>query len=183
MKAQTLDQYSKAITAAFLADMAAAPSIAKAIQARQLDGRGLSDIILRDLERGVRDEKPALFPHLRAVLRTQMNVEELRAKGTLANGMSEWAELATAVVAAAGTYYTEQQKAKAAESIAKLQVKQQQAAAAEAAAEAEKQRLALATSQGAPASAAGGGGGIPSWLLPAAGIVVVGGGILYAATR
>lgn len=176
MRTTDMEQYSKAITSAFLADMAAAPTLVRSVEARRVNGRGLADIILGDLDRGVSGAKPVLFPNLRAVMRTQINVETAKASG----GMGEWAELAAAVVSAAGSYVTATQTAKMAaktESIAK-----QQAAAA---AEADRQRAALAAAQGVPSAAvpSGGGEGLPSWLLPAAGVVAVGGAIVYAATR
>lgn len=173
---QHAEAYSRAITSAFLADMVAAPTLARLIQARQLDGRGLADVILRDLAREAsRERGPVLFPNLRAVLRTQVNVEVIKA-----GGMSEWAELASAVVGAAGAYVTAQQQAKTQEAIAKLQLQQQQAAA-------EAQRAALAAAQGVPGATAGTlprtGEGLPSWLLPAAAVLGIGGVIVYAATR
>lgn len=174
------EEMAAALASAFLADMARAPMLEKHVRDRHVDGRVLSSMILADLDRMVRGTRTIpLFPNIRAFMKTQMNVEEAKLKA----GVSEWAEIASAIVGAAGSYVAAKTTAKAQIDITKLQAEQQALAIKAAENEAAKQRLALAQSQGVPGAAAGVEDGLPSWVIPV-GVAAVGvGTIAYVATR
>ena len=182
------ERFAEAATAAFLSDVARAPGIDRAIRQKGLRGPQLVAIMMRDVARGVRGEPgPALFPNVRALYRTQMNVEEDKLRA----GMGQWDAVAAALTAV-GNVYATKVTASAQTSIAKVQATTAQQALDLQALQA---RAALAQAQGFPSATAapapgtpgypGGDGGTPGWVLP----VSVGGGILvllgigYAVTR
>lgn len=178
-------EMARAITSSFLADMARSPTLNRAIDEGKISARKLHQMMMEDLRRAVRGEGPSWFPNLRATLKTQMNVEELRMGG----GLGQWAEMFNSLATAASKYVVAREEAKAQKDIAETQAKAEaaraEAEAQRAAAEAEKARLALATGQGAPAGASVNPGGFPTWGWYAlGGVAVVGtGAAIYAATK
>lgn len=89
---------ANAFTLSFIADLEAAPQLKEAIIRRQLDGRGLANIIYRDVDRGRRRMPgPALFPNVRKVAGMI-----LRSEGELSGGLGQWDAIASAISAAAG---------------------------------------------------------------------------------
>lgn len=158
-------QFVKAVASAFVADMERSLTIQRAVAAGRLDGKALSNIVIRDLVRDARQEEGVeLFPNLRAVLRTEINVEDARRRG----GMGEWAEIATAVIGAAGSYVTAKTTIDAQKKLANLEVEKQQLLLRSAELEAARQRTALAVAEGIPGAAGGTFSldSIPWWVLP-----------------
>jgi hypothetical protein len=177
---------AEATASAAVADTLRIPELWKSINRGELTKGRLADMILDDLAREARGDKgPALFPNMRALLRTQMNVEELKLRG----GMGQWAELAAAVTGAAAGIIGAKITAKAQASVAKTSLQQSQLALRSAEIQAASDRAALAMQQGAPAAAAaarggGGVGGLPSWLIPVGvGVVVLGVGAVILLRR
>jgi hypothetical protein len=177
---------AEATASAIAADAMQIPDLWKAIDSGELTKNRLAGIIMSDLEREAAGRGgPVLFPNMRALLRTQMNVEELRLRG----GLGQWAELASAVVGAASGIYSAKLQAKTQTSLAKTTLQQQSLALRSAEIQAASDRAALAMQQGAPAAAAaarggGGVGGLPPWLIPVGiGVVVLGVGAVVLMRR
>ena len=72
-----VEEFASAVSSAFVADMAR-PAMQDALDTRGMGPQALSRIILRDLDREARGGlEPVLFPNLRALLRSEMNAEEI----------------------------------------------------------------------------------------------------------
>lgn len=167
---------ARALAAALVADMARAPSLQAQI-ARGFSGEQLGRMILGDIRRMVEGNKTVpLFPNIRALMKTEINVEEARLSGAM--GQIDWGAIVGGVIGAAGAFVAAKWQTSAQLSIAKLQAEQQQLAVQAAGIDAAKQRLALAAAQGVPSAAASvEGGGLPSWAIPVGAAAVVGIGV------
>lgn len=181
-------ELGSAVAAAVTADYLRSPTLRRVIMSGDLSKDGLRNLMTSDVERYVAKKPgPNLFPNLRAVVKTQMNIEE----GKLRGGMGQWAELAQAIAGAASGIYSAKVTTDAAKKIQALEVQKQQLALQSAQIQASNLKLSLAVAQGDPAAvaAAGGGGSIIS-AMPTEAKVAVGAGALalvagavYLATR
>lgn len=178
------EAYSKAFTAAFLADMARAVPLQKEIAKGNVTPSGLQKIALRDLRREVSHvEGPVLFPNLRALMRTMMNVEGVRRE----EGLGQWealSELASSLIKAGSTYISAKQTAETQAKLAEIELQKQQMVLKAAELQAAVARANYATAEGAPGAAAtpgipgapgvpAEGSGFPSWVPYAAGGLAV----------
>lgn len=172
--------YAKALTTSLLADMARTPTLERAITRKEIGGAQLTAIIKRDLERELRGEPGVpLFPNMRALVKTELAVEQRMPVGL----SQDWGSLIGAIVPAlakvATAYVVGRQEASTATTIANLNLQSQalqlksmdlQASVARAnAADAAGVPGADASMPGGtltPAQAAAAGLGIPSWLFP-----------------
>lgn len=175
--------FAKAVAAAVQADYLALPELDRAVRARKVDAPGLRNIMLRDLERAVtHPSERALFPSLRRIMRTQMNIEESKLRS---GGMGQWAELATAIAGAAGGIINTRTVSQTNETLAKLDLQKQQLALQAAQLQANTAQIQLAAAQGFPAPGSTAAAlGVPNWVIPASvGGVAVVGLIAYLMTR
>jgi hypothetical protein len=134
---------ARAFAASFIADVEAAPFLQEQLVRGRLTRGGLTRIILRDIDGGLRGTRggPALFPNLRAVTAEFLAQEARPVHGA---GMGQWDAIASLVGAAAGaatSIYSaksnidmqqqalalQQKQVKTASSIADLQAKTAQA--------------------------------------------------------
>jgi hypothetical protein len=176
---------AEATASAIIADAIRIPELWRSVKSGELTKGRLAGIITSDLEREVAGKSGSvLFPNMRALMRTQMNVEELKLRG----GLGQWAELASAVVGAAAGIVGAKISAKAQASVAKSSLQQQQLALRSADIQAAADRATMAAQQGLPGAAAGvrGGiiGGLPPWAIPVGiGVVVLGVGAVILMRR
>lgn len=166
---QYAPKLARAVSSAAAADVIASPSIQKAVREGRVSRQGLRSIMMRDLENEARGVKgPALFPHLRSVMRTQMNVERRKAGGGLgatATVTDPYSGIASAIAGAAAGILGAKYVSDANKDIAKIQANTQLQIAN---LQANSDKLALAAAQGFPSAAAGVPGSTPSWVVPAA---------------
>lgn len=169
--------FARAISSAFVADLAAAPELERAIASGAIGSRQLRNMMLRavETETSGRAGVPH-FPNLRRLARERMRLEtRIRSFGMGQDWVTSMAAAIGAVATAAVTYTVGKDVAKA---------EREKAAAIAAAtarqAELDAARERLAYSQQARAEAGfPSTTGTPGWVLPAAGAaVVVVGGIL-----
>lgn len=196
--AQEMKDYARALSVSLAADMRRAQPLARAVARKEISAQGFTDIIIRDLMKEVK-QRPGvpLFPNLRALMRTQLNLEAMQPAGM---NTFDWSGVISsvlpAVTAAAGTYYTAKYQAQVAESQQKLELQKAALALKAADLQASVARATQADAAGQPTAAAGMPGGtvsaaqaaeasrnpIAKWLLPA-GVGLVLGGVVYYATR
>jgi hypothetical protein len=175
-----------AVSSAVYADFMKSPTLRRAVLDGQLSKDGFRNLMISDVERFVSKKPgPELFPSLRRVVKTQMNVEEAKMRG----GMNQWAELAQAIAGAATGIYTAKLTTDTAKKLQSLEVQKQTLALQSAQINANNLQLQLAVSQGVPAAAGGAAGSIVS-AMPTEAKVAVGAGALalvagavYLATR
>ena len=197
-------ELQKAVETALEADMIRAGKLGLALDRRWLQPNQFRNILVRDLTRASRQEGGVeLFPNVRAVLRTQENVLTLRQR-RLGTGLG-WVEALTGVldslVKVGGKYATARYEGKTMVRIQEIQSRTDMLRLKAAQMEADRARMQLARSQRATEAIATGPSGavpiydaqgnvtmqkpdtgLPSWLIPAAAIAVVGTTVVVAAS-
>lgn len=172
--------YAGALAASMVADMARAPTLERAIHSRQINERQFLAIITRDLERDLKGEGGLpLFPNLRALMRTQIQVQQ-----RLPVGLDQFdfgaviSSVVPALAGAASSYFVARTNAQAQADIARLQLESQQLQLRQLDLNAAAARTNAAITQGVPGAAAplpGGtlspqaaaaSGDLPSWAAP-----------------
>ena len=185
------EAYAKALAAAFVADMARSGALQDEIVRGRVGARGLRNMILRDLRRGVAGaEGSALFPNLRAFVAETIDLEALARRQATLGELGEWAELASVLVGAASSYINKRVESKTVSALSKIDVQKQQLAAKAAELEASRARMQYAASEQTARAAEAGAGplaavGIPGWVVPAgiAAAVAIGGYFLLKGRR
>ena len=146
---------ANAFALSFIADLEAAPQLKEAIIRKQINGRGLANIVLRDIDRGRRRMPgPALFPNIRKV-----SGMILKSEGELAGGLGQWDAIASAISAAAGaasSIYGAKITADAQRKLISLEAQKNQAAIAIADLQAKAAQTQLAAANVAAGNAADG---------------------------
>jgi len=156
-------EYAKAFSAAFVADIERSPTLKQSLITKKLDARGLANVAYRSLS-----GRQNLFPNLRRIVKEAAKLE------IAPSGMGQWAELIGSLVSTAANVatktYTAKVEAKTAESIAKLDIQRQQTAAAAAELQAKAAQLQYSNAEAAVrrAEEAAGGPtpsilGVPWW--------------------
>jgi len=182
------EEFARAAATAFVADVARSPSIEKAIADRTISQGGLKNLILKDLSRGVSGAPgPALFPNLRELVQTEIQVGEHR----LSAGLSQF-DFGSLIGAAAGIAAGVISYSSAA-STQRSQLQSQQLSIQMAQIQADTARLQLAAQQGLPGAVTGAPGAavVPpevASLVSSTPVVTIlaalaGGGIMYALSR
>lgn len=168
--------FARAISSAFVADMASAPELRRAIASGMIGPRKLRDMMVRAAEAEA-SGFPGVptFPNLRRLVRERISIQgRIRSAGMGQDWMASMIGAIGAVAVAASTYTAGRDLAKAEKEKAEAI-----AAAAKRQAELDAARERLAYSQQARVEAGlQPSGGVPGWALPAAGAVVVGGFLL-----
>lgn len=179
------EEYTRAFSAALVADLARNPSLALAVASGRTSPARLRDEALSESVRGVRTGR-SRFPHVAALVRQQVEAEKsaLREAGMGAEEAkaagSVWDAVGAAIAGAAGiasSILGKKYEAKGNEAVAKLNAQSQQLSL-------QAQQLASQTAE-RMTSVSRREPGTPGWVAPVAigGGVLLLGGIVYAATR
>ena len=194
----------KAVETALEADMIRAGKLGSALDRRWLRPDQFRNILVRDLTRASRQEGGVeLFPNVRAVLRTQENVLTLMQR-RLGTGLGSWEAFAgvfDSLIKVGGKYATARYEGKTMVKITKIQAQTDMLRLKAAQMAADRARMELARSQRATEAIATGPSGavpiydaqgnvtmqkpesgLPSWLIPAAAVAVVGTTVAVAAS-
>ena len=175
-------EYAKALASSMVADMARAPTLERVVHSREISEGQFFSIIKRDLERDFKGQPgPPLFPNLRALMRTEIQVQQ-----RLPIGLGQdWGAIVSAIVpalaGAASKYYVARTESRTATSITKLQLQSQALQMKSLDTQAAVDRASAANAEGVPgADASMPGGtlspraaaesGIPGWVAPVGGV-------------